>query len=75
MGESSKIEWTDATVNFWWGCTKVGPGCDHCYAEAFDKRVGGSHWGLDAPRRKIASAGALIHRLDNNYSHWAADAA
>lgn len=74
MGESSKIEWTDATVNFWWGCTKVGPGCDHCYAEAFDKRVGGSHWGLDAPRRKIASAPALIHKLDNQYSDWAADA-
>jgi len=74
MGESSKIEWTDATVNFWWGCTKVGPGCDHCYAEAFDKRVGGAHWGLDAPRRKIASAPALIHKLDNQYSDWAADA-
>jgi protein gp37 len=74
MGETSKIEWTDATVNFWWGCTKVGPGCDHCYAEAFDKRVGGSHWGLGAPRRKIASAVALIHRLDNQYAAWAADA-
>jgi protein gp37 len=73
MGESSKIEWTDATVNFWWGCTKVGPGCDHCYAEAFDKRVGGAHWGLDAPRRKIASAVNLIHRLDNQYAEWAAD--
>lgn len=33
MGADSKIEWTDATVNFWWGCTKVGPGCDHCYAK------------------------------------------
>lgn len=74
MGENSKIEWTDATVNFWWGCTKVGPGCDHCYAEAFDRRVGGAHWGLDAPRRKIASAPALIHKLDNQYSDWAADA-
>ncbi|RYG07136.1 MAG: DUF5131 family protein [Burkholderiales bacterium] len=33
MGERSAIEWTDPTVNFWWGCTKVGPGCDHSYAE------------------------------------------
>src|SRR5882724_7171831 len=74
MGQSSKIEWTDATVNFWWGCTKVGPGCDHCYAEAFDKRIGGAHWGLGAPRRKIASAVALIRRLDNGYADWAADA-
>lgn len=73
MAGDSKIEWTDATVNFWWGCTKVGPGCDHCYAEAWDKRTGGAHWGLNAPRRKIASAVKLIHRLDNQYADWAAD--
>ncbi len=30
----TKFEWTDFTVNFWEGCQKVGPGCDHCYAEA-----------------------------------------
>lgn len=46
MGEKTGVEWTDATVNFWRGCTKVGPGCLICYAEAFDKRVGGSHWGV-----------------------------
>lgn len=72
MAGDSKIEWTDATVNFWWGCTKVGPGCDHCYAEAWDKRTGGAHWGLNAPRRKIASAVKLIHKLD--YANWAAEA-
>ena len=33
MGDKSKIEWTDATWNPITGCTKVGPGCDHCYAE------------------------------------------
>lgn len=64
MAESSRIEWTDATVNFWWGCTKVGPGCDHCYAETFDKRIGGAHWGVGAPRRKIKGAVALIRRLE-----------
>lgn len=74
MADRSAIEWTDATVNFWWGCTKVGPGCDHCYAETWAKRTGGSHWGIGVPRRKIASAPALIHRLDNGYSDWAADA-
>lgn len=74
MAENSKIEWTDATVNFWWGCTKVGPGCDHCYAETFDKRVGGAHWGRGVPRRKIKSAVATIHKLDNDYAWWAADA-
>ena len=50
MGERSSIEWTDSTVNLWWGCTKVGPGCDHCYAEGIDKRFGGAHWGSGAPR-------------------------
>jgi protein gp37 len=73
MAEHSKIEWTDATVNFWWGCTKVGPGCDHCYAERLDHRHGGGHWGTGAPRKKIKGAAALIHRLDNSYSDWAAD--
>jgi protein gp37 len=64
MGETSAIEWTDATVNFWWGCTKVGPGCDHCYAEALDKRVRGAHWGTGQPRRKIASAANTLAKLN-----------
>ncbi len=51
MGRDTGISWTDATFNPWWGCTKVSPGCDHCYAEAFDKRVGGAHWGKGEPRR------------------------
>jgi protein gp37 len=74
MAAKSAIEWTDATVNFWWGCTKVGPGCDHCYAETWSKRTGGQHWGVGVPRRKIASAVKLLHRLDNGYSDWSADA-
>ncbi|WP_027517842.1 DUF5131 family protein [Bradyrhizobium sp. WSM1417] len=73
MADRSAIEWTDATVNFWWGCTKVGPGCDHCYAETWSKRTGGAHWGHGVPRRKIASAAKLIHRLDNDYADFAAD--
>lgn len=73
MGATTSIAWTDATVNFWWGCTKVSPACDHCYAEATDKRAGGGHWGQGVPRRKIKSARQLIHRLDNAYADWAAD--
>lgn len=53
MGESTKIQWTDRTFNPWWGCTKVSPGCDHCYAESLDKRLGGSHWGQGSPRREF----------------------
>ncbi len=32
MGDRSAIEWTDASWNPTTGCTKVSPGCDHCYA-------------------------------------------
>ena len=74
MGDATGIEWTDATVNFWWGCTKVGPGCEHCYAETQSNRFTPGHWGVGAPRRKIASAGKLLNRLDNDYAWWAADA-
>lgn len=38
MAQTSAIEWTDATWNPVTGCTKVGPGCDHCYAERFAER-------------------------------------
>jgi protein gp37 len=51
LGKSTAIEWTDHTFNPWWGCTKVSPACDHCYAEAWDKRTGGRHWGPHAERR------------------------
>lgn len=34
MAENTAIEWADHTFNPWTGCTKVSPGCDHCYAEA-----------------------------------------
>ncbi len=53
MGKVTGISWTDHTFNPWWGCTKVSPGCDNCYAEAFDKRVGGAHWGKGEPRREF----------------------
>lgn len=42
MAENSKIEWTDHTFNPWVGCTKISPGCDHCYAEGWAKRTGGA---------------------------------
>ncbi len=38
MSENSKIEWTDHTFNPWIGCTKVSPGCKHCYAEVLMTR-------------------------------------
>ena len=41
MSDQSKIEWTDATWNPIRGCTKVSPGCKHCYAETFAERFRG----------------------------------
>ncbi len=41
MSANSKIEWTDATWNPVRGCTKVSPGCVHCYAETFAERFRG----------------------------------
>ncbi|MCC7275838.1 MAG: phage Gp37/Gp68 family protein [Alphaproteobacteria bacterium] len=42
MAISTAIEWTDATWNPVTGCTKISPGCDHCYAERFAERFRGT---------------------------------
>jgi protein gp37 len=41
MSDGSTIEWTDATWNPVRGCTKISPGCMHCYAERFAERFRG----------------------------------
>lgn len=41
MSEYSAIEWTHATWNPVRGCTKISPGCKHCYAETFAERFRG----------------------------------
>jgi protein gp37 len=55
MGEDTKIEWATHTFNPWIGCQKVGPGCDHCYAEAMMadryKRV---EWGPHGARSRTS---------------------
>ena len=65
MAENSAIEWTDHTINFWHGCSKVSPGCANCYAETLDARFHAlradrpgraRHWG-NAPRLLRVEAG------------------
>ncbi len=56
MAKNSKIEWTHHTFNPWWGCTKISPACDNCYAEAWAIRVGKKVWGAKAPRRFFSEA-------------------
>ena len=56
MAENSKIEWTTHTFNPWIGCTRVSPGCQHCYAESLAKRTGLVQWGPQADRRVTSDA-------------------
>ena len=68
MAKNSRIEWTDHTFNPWWGCVKVSPACEHCYAETWAKRLGKNIWGKRADRRFLS---------DNNWLQplkWNADA-
>ncbi len=58
MAERTGISWARSTRNLWVGCTKVGPGCDGCYAEAFQRWTQGKdpetgeakNWGPGRPR-------------------------
>lgn len=61
MGYSSKIGWTQATVNFWTGCQKVSPGCKFCYMYRDQER-----WNRDPTE--------VIRTLDNTFyaaKRWA----
>lgn len=51
MGANSAIAWTDHTFNPWWGCSKLRRACEHCYAEAFTRRLGLDVFGTGAPRK------------------------
>lgn len=56
MGENSQIEWTHHSFNPWTGCTRVSPGCDHCYAADLAKRNPATFgsWEPGAPRKRTS---------------------
>ncbi len=56
MGSTTEISWADATFNPWLGCTKISPGCQFCYAEAFAKRYNKAAWGPNGTRVKTSEA-------------------
>ncbi len=66
MSDGSSIEWTDATWNPVRGCTKISPGCKHCYAETLAERFRGvtarepNLVRVLSPRRKLPLAGPMI---------------
>lgn len=51
VGETTAISWCHHTFNTHWGCEKISPACDNCYAESTSKRYGFKIWGQDSERR------------------------
>ncbi|MBI3791794.1 MAG: phage Gp37/Gp68 family protein [Gemmatimonadetes bacterium] len=49
MGQTTGIEWTDATWNPVTGCTQVSAGCDHCYAKTLAHRLLSDHYTRRTP--------------------------
>lgn len=66
MGLNSNIEWTDHTINLWWGCSKVHTGCKNCYAEHLsDVRYKNDLWGENKPRRIVKGAFDKLRQIQN----------
>jgi protein gp37 len=53
--KDTSIEWATSTFNAWWGCTKVSPGCTHCYAETLSNRYGKDVWGPGKERWRTSA--------------------
>ncbi|MGH3813262.1 MAG: DUF5131 family protein [Pseudonocardiaceae bacterium] len=86
MSATTEIEWTDTTWNPVTGCTKVSPGCDHCYAEKITERFHGArpmhpdwaHALLDQWRavgvavfiKQLGSVWARQHHTDPKGGDW-----
>lgn len=83
MSTATKIEWADSTYNYWEGCQKNGPGCDHCYAEVRNARFAGikiegvsvaPNWGPGAPRRLTSEKNRnLPHRWEREHKAFMAE--
>ncbi len=52
----SAISWTDHSFAPWFGCAKVSPACDHCYAEAWTLCFRKAGWGPHAARARSAAS-------------------
>ena len=69
MGLTTNIAWCDATVNPWWGCTKIADECSRCYAADLSHRYGRAEWGDKAERwirvdKAIAELRKIAKRTD-----------
>jgi len=70
MSTQTNIAYCDATWNWIIGCTKVSPGCIHCYAEqSTPSRTLGIEWG-DKAERRVASDATFNAPLKWNKKPW-----
>lgn len=63
MADNTAIEWCDATLNLWWGCTKVSEGCKHCYADTWSKRYGKAVWGPKGTRVEVKTWRSTLNKI------------
>src|SRR5262249_39234855 len=57
MADQTLIQWANHTFPPWFGCTRVSPACDHCYAEDWTvRRFHKAGWGPHAPRERSATS-------------------
>lgn len=70
MAENTTIAWATHTFSPWLGCSHVHAGCDHCYAEAMQGRLGVT-WGPKGTRRRTADS---TWRQVERWNRKAADA-
>ncbi|MEL7784087.1 phage Gp37/Gp68 family protein [Citromicrobium bathyomarinum] len=74
MADRTKIEWADATANFWIGCTKLSPACDHCYAEAdWDHRKHRVQWGPHGDRSFVKAGEQVVRKMQRNAAAFIAE--
>lgn len=64
MADHTNIEWCDATVNWWVGCTQISPACDHCYAKRIAAPFWGQKWGPGVPLQRFEGALETLKALD-----------
>lgn len=56
MTANSAISWTDHTFSPWWGCARISPGCQKCYADTLASRWGNELWRRHGERREVSDA-------------------
>jgi len=64
MSQNSKIQWTEDTWNPVLGCSKISPGCKHCYAINHVHRMAGN------PNPKIREANEGLTVIQGGEPNW-----